>query len=124
MMSDQHNFEISFYESILKKDPKFVEVIELLGGLYTRAGRIDDGLKMDRKLVRLRPGNPVVHYNLACSLALKRRLKDAFTVLTKAVELGYRDIKWVQEDPDLENLRNHPSYQRLLDALNAKLQES
>lgn len=123
-MSDQHNFEISFYESILKKDPKYVEVIELLGGLYTRAGRIDDGLKMDRKLVRLRPGNPVVHYNLACSLALKRRLKDAFTVLTKAVELGYRDIKWVQEDPDLENLRNHPSYQRLLDDLNAKLQES
>ncbi len=124
MMSDQHKFEISFYESVLKKDPKFVEVIELLGGLYTRAGRIDDGLKMDRKLVRLRPGNPVVHYNLACSLALKRRLKDALTVLTKAVELGYRDIKWVQEDPDLENLRGHPSYQRLLDDLNAKLQES
>lgn len=123
-MSDQHNFEISFYESVLKKDPKFVEVIELLGGLYTRAGRIDDGLKMDRKLVRLRPGSPVVHYNLACSLALKRRLKDALTVLSKAVELGYRDIKWVQEDPDLENLRKHPSYQRLLDDLNAKLQES
>ncbi len=124
MMSDQHKFEISFYESILKKDPKFVEVIELLGGLYTRAGRIDDGLKMDRKLVRLRPGNPLVHYNLACSLALKRRLKDALAVLAKAVELGYRDINWVQEDPDLENLRSHPSYQRLLEDLSAKLQES
>ena len=124
MMSDQQNFEISFYESILRKDPKYVEVIELLGGLYTRAGRIDDGLKMDRKLVRLRPGNPLVHYNLACSLALKRRLKDSLTVLAKAVELGYRDINWVQEDPDLENLRSHPSYHRLLEDLSAKLQES
>ena len=122
-MSDQHKFEISFYESILKKDPKYVEVVELLAGLYTRAGRIDDGLKMDRKLVRLRPKNPVVHYNLACSLALKRRLRDSLNALSQAVELGYRDFKWIREDPDLENLRSHPFYRRLLDDLNANLQE-
>ncbi len=122
-MSDQHNFEITFYEGILKKAPKFVEVIELLGGLYTSTGRIDDGLKMDRKLVRLRPDNPVVHYNLACSLTLKRRLRDALNALTKAVELGYRDVKWMREDPDLENLRGHPAFQRLLEDLQGKMKE-
>ena len=113
-MSDQHKFEISFYESILKKEPKFAEVIELLGGLYTNAGRIEDGLKMDRKLVRLKPENPVVHYNLACSLALKRRFKEALKTLDHAVDLGYRDLKWMMEDPDLETLRNHPAFERLL----------
>ena len=45
----------------------------MLGGLYTKQGRIADGLKMDRKLVRLRPDNATAHYNLACSLALSRR---------------------------------------------------
>jgi predicted Zn-dependent protease len=113
-MSNKHRFEISFYESILKKEPKYVEVIELLGGLYTSAGRIEDGLKMDRKLVRLRPDNPVVHYNLACSLALKRRFKESLERLKLAVELGYRDLQWILEDPDLENLRTHPAFQRLL----------
>lgn len=113
-MSDKHTFEISFYESILKREPKFVEVIELLGGLYTTAGRIEDGLKMDRKLARLRPENPVVHYNLGCSLALKRRYPEALEALNHAVKLGYRDLQWMLEDPDLENLRNHPAFQRLL----------
>ena len=119
-MSDQHKFEISFYESILKKEPRFAEVIELLGGLYTNAGRIEDGLKMDRKLVRLRPDNPVVHYNLGCSLALKRRYKEALDTLNHAVDLGYRDLKWIIEDPDLENLRHHPAFQRLLDRIRSE----
>ena len=116
-MSDQHKFEISFYESILKKEPKFAEVIELLGGLYTNAGRIEDGLKMDRKLVRLKPENAVVHYNLACSLALKRRFKEALKTLNDAIDLGYRDLQWMMEDPDLSNLRNHPAFEQLLDRI-------
>ena len=120
-MSEKNNFEISFYESILKKEPKFEEVIELLGGLYTNVGRIEDGLKMDRKLVRLRPNNPVVHYNLACSLALKRRFKESLDALDHAVGLGYRDLQWMMEDPDLENLRNHPAFHRLLKKIKASL---
>ena len=47
------NFEVGFYESVLRHDPRCTEVIEILGGLYTKLGRIADGLKMDRRLVRL-----------------------------------------------------------------------
>ena len=43
-------FEISFFESILRRDPNYSEVIEILGGLYTKVGRISDGLRMDRRL--------------------------------------------------------------------------
>ncbi|MBH52916.1 MAG: hypothetical protein CMI18_01040 [Opitutaceae bacterium] len=113
-MSDDHDFEISFYESILKKEPKFVEAIEILGELYTNAGRVEDGLKMDRKMVRLKPESPVVHYNLACSLALKRRYKEALEALGHAVDIGYKDLDWMLEDPDLENLRNQPGFQHLI----------
>ena len=48
---------------------------------------------MDRKFVRLAPINPTAHYNLACSLALKKRKADAVRALPRsAVELGYRDL--------------------------------
>jgi Flp pilus assembly protein TadD len=67
---DDHAFDISFYESILRREPSYTEVVEILGGLYTKAGRVADGLKMDRKLVRLQPENATARYNLACSLAL------------------------------------------------------
>ncbi|HYD84655.1 MAG TPA: hypothetical protein VEA63_11395 [Opitutus sp.] len=110
-------FEIKFFESVLKRDARYTEVIEILGGLYTKQGRIADGLRMDRKLVRLLPANPTAHYNLACSLALVKRKSDALRSLRQAVELGYRDFDWMQQDPDLEGLKNHPEFRALLDQL-------
>jgi tetratricopeptide (TPR) repeat protein len=111
-------FETRFFESVHKRDPRFPDVVEILGGLYTKQGRIAEGLKMDRKLVRLQPDNATAHYNLACSLALIRRKAQALQALERAIELGYDDYDWMQHDPDLSGLKDHPSFQKLL----AKLQ--
>ncbi len=110
-------FEIRFFESVLRRDTGYVQVIEILGGLYTRQGRIADGLRMDRKLVRLQPDNATAHYNLACSLALSKRNTDALRALGEAVKLGYDDFDWMQQDPDLEPLKQHPLFLQLLDTL-------
>jgi tetratricopeptide (TPR) repeat protein len=110
-------FEIRFFESVLRRDPSYANVVELLGGLYTRHGRIAEGLKMDRKLVKLQPENATAHYNLACSLALSKRKSAALRELQRAVKLGYRDFDWMQQDPDLEALKNHPDFQALLQTL-------
>ncbi|MFZ1055245.1 MAG: hypothetical protein WAN79_06185 [Opitutaceae bacterium] len=103
-------FEMSFFESVLRHDPQCVEVIEILGGLYTKLGRVADGLKMDRKLVRLQPSNPTAHYNLACSLALSKRNSDALRSLRHAIGLGYRDFEWMSHDPDLQGLKRNPEF--------------
>ncbi len=113
-------FDIAFYESVHRRVPDYIDVIELLGGLYTKAGRIADGLRMDRKLVRLQPENATAHYNLACSLALSRRRLDALRSLQKAVSLGYQDHDWMQQDPDLESLKDNPEFQKLLSQLTNK----
>lgn len=112
------SFDIAFYESVLKREPGYEDVIELLGGLYTKTGRIADGLKMDRKLVKLQPDNATARYNLACSLALSKRKADALRVLAEAIELGYSDHEWMSQDPDLESLKNVAAFKALL----AKLQ--
>ena len=111
---NSQNWEIDFYERILKRNPSDVTVVELLGCLYSRKGLLAEGLKMDRRLVRLMPDNPTAHYNLACSLALKRRKADAVKELQKALQLGYSDVDWMREDPDLESLRGYPGYEQLL----------
>jgi predicted Zn-dependent protease len=110
-------FETRFFESVLRRDPNFASVVELLGGLYTRQGRVADGLRMDRKLVKLQPQNPTAHYNLACSLALSKKKNDALHELRQAVKLGYCDFDWMQQDPDLEGLKHHPEFQSLLETL-------
>jgi len=112
-----HDFEIKFFESVLRRDPAYADVIEILGGLYTKHGRVVDGLRMDRKLVRLQPTDPTAHYNLACSLALVKRTSDALRSLKRAVALGYRDFDWMQQDPDLEGLKKHPGFVELINQL-------
>ena len=69
---------------------------------------------MDRKLVRLDPGDPTAHYNLACSLSLKGRKEEAVKVLRSAISLGYKDFYWMKHDPDLKDLRNYSGFQELL----------
>lgn len=110
-------FDIAFFESVLKREPGYEDVIELLGGLYTKTGRIADGLKMDRKLVKLQPDNATARYNLACSLALSKRKADALRALLEAVKLGYTDYDWMSQDPDLDNLKNASEFKALLTQL-------
>ena len=110
-------FDIKFFESVLRRGPNYADVVEILGGLYTRQGRIADGLKMDRRLVKLQPDNATAHYNLACSLALFKRKRDALHSLRHAVALGYRDAEWIEQDPDLEALKGHPQFATLLAGL-------
>lgn len=110
-------FEIEFFEAVHRRCPSYIDVVGLLGGLYTKAGRIADGLKMDRKLVRLEPANPTAHYNLACSLALCKKRPDALRALRTAVSLGYDDLDWMEQDPDLEILKNDPEFRKLLSQL-------
>jgi len=107
-------FEVGFFEGVLRHDPQCVEVIEILGGLYTKVGRIADGLRMDRRLVRLQPANATAHYNLACSLALSKRNSDALRSLRHAVRLGYQDFEWMTHDPDLQGLRRNPEFGALV----------
>lgn len=110
-----HEFEIQFFEDLLRRDSKEISVVELLANLYTRVGRTDDGLRMDQRLIRLRPDNPIAHYNLACSLSLKNRRAEAVRSLRMAIEKGYQDWKWLMEDVDLLNLHEYPRFRELLE---------
>ena len=100
-------------EGIVKRDPRYVEALQILGDSYTRRGKYVAGLKVDEHLVQLRPDDSLVHYNLACSYTLTDQFERAVAALEKALHLGYRDFKWLSKDPDLEKLREHPLYERI-----------
>ncbi len=117
---DLLDFEISFYEKILRAYPEFVDVLIPLGEAYTRRGLHARGLEIDLRLTQLRAGDPLVWYNLACSYSLLTRLDDSLKALRRSFELGYRDVTHLQQDPDLANLRQSPQYRRFLESLAAQ----
>ena len=102
--------EIGFIEGVVRRDPAFIDALQVLGDDYTRRGRFHDGLKIDEQLSQLRPQDATVHYNLACSYSLTEQIDLAIQALEKAINLGYSDFKWLSRDPDLRNLRKHPLF--------------
>ncbi|HEX4350644.1 MAG TPA: hypothetical protein VH251_09655 [Verrucomicrobiae bacterium] len=111
--------KIEFIEGLVRRDPNYVDALQLLGDHYTQRGRITEGLKVDERLARLEPGNPLVFYNLACSYSLAGDFDQAASALEKSLQLGYRDFEWLAKDPDLKQLRANPAF----DDLKAKIRQ-
>jgi tetratricopeptide (TPR) repeat protein len=105
--------KIEFIEGLVRRDPLYVDALQILGDHYTQRGRITEGLQVDEKLAQLEPENPVVFYNLACSYALTEEFDRAVAALNRAIDLGYRDFTWLAKDPDLKNLREQPAYEEI-----------
>ena len=99
------DIEIGFLEGLIRRAPDDIDALQVLGNDYTRRGLFDEGLRIDERLVKLRPSDAMVHYNLACSYSLTNQVDLAADALLLALKLGYRDFRWLLEDPDLENLR-------------------
>ena len=81
-----------------------------------RAKEFDKAESMLRLMTRHNPKSPATHYNLACLLALREQTNDAFEQLELAVELGFRNIPHLENDPDLLNLRKDKRFSAVLKA--------
>ena len=110
----QLDFELEFFGRVLDRHPDYVDVLRVQGNNLTLKGRYAEGMQIDKRLVQLRPNDPLAHYNLACSFALLKRPEQALKTLRRAVELGYRDFRYMREDRDLDSIRHDPRFRQLL----------
>ena len=109
--NDEMDFQIRFYEDILKEKDDFIEALIAIGDLYTHRGFYEKGLEVDRKLSRLRPEDPIVLYNLACSYSLVQDGDRAFGAIKLALACGYDEFYYLEHDEDLEYLRKDQRFQ-------------
>lgn len=117
------DFEISFFEELIKSEPDFIDALIPLAENYTEKGMYKEGLCIDMRLSRLLPSDETVHYNLACSYALTKNYQTAVKILIKAISLGYDDFEHLFNDPDLECLHDLPEFINLTKKYNREKNE-
>jgi tetratricopeptide (TPR) repeat protein len=110
----QLDFELEFFAALLSRVPDFADVLSVQASNLSAKGLLREGLKVDQKLVQLRPADPTAHYNLACRYALLKQPDLALTTLRRAVELGYRDFRFMTHDRDLDSVRKDPRFKQLI----------
>jgi serine/threonine protein kinase len=100
-------------ENQLMKAPEDARARSLLASIYAEVGREDDARREMKFAVTLRPNDPTLHYNCACTYAMIGASEEAIESLRRAWDSGYRDIEWVRSDPDLVSLHGDPEFDRL-----------
>lgn len=111
----ENQMELEFLQAVARRLPDDVGILRALADLYTRTGAYADGLRADERLSRLCAEDPLVWYNLACSLALSGRTDDSLDALSRAVELGYDDYEWMKKDTDLAALHGDARFESILE---------
>jgi TolB-like protein/tetratricopeptide (TPR) repeat protein len=74
------------------------------------AGRKDEAIKEGTKALVLSPGDPVMLYNAACMYVGLGENPLAMDALRQAIEAGYTNFGWMQNDPDLVPLHGDPEF--------------
>jgi len=85
----------------------------VLAELVSKKGDVDRAVELDQRLADLLPEDPLVRYNLGCSLARAGQNREAIASLSQAILLGYDDLAHLEVDPDLDSLRDDPEFRSL-----------
>jgi TolB-like protein/Flp pilus assembly protein TadD len=105
--------EVAIYEDHLRKMPEDARARVLLAGKYASQGRLDDAKREADMATALRPDDPMVLYNVACTLCSMNDRLRAMQTLKRAWDAGYRDPHWTRNDPDLAMLHGDPEFEAL-----------
>ncbi len=77
-------------------------------------GAYDRAREWAERALAMDPEEGTVLYNVACTYAKLHDINKAIDCLDKAFRQGFGHKEWVEHDPDLASLRNHPRYKCLM----------
>ena len=81
---------------------------------HARNGQMDEALSTCQEAVKVAPFSATANYILGGIFAKRGQIEDSVTALKRAQELGFRDVTFLQRDPDLAPVRKHPEFANLI----------
>jgi TolB-like protein/Flp pilus assembly protein TadD len=101
----------------LEMNPDDARALYLVAQSHVELGEKDKGLEWGRRARALGPDDPYVLYGIVCLFTGLGESEEAAACFEQAVGAGFRNRRWIEMDPDLEPIRDHPRYQAALATL-------
>lgn len=101
-------------ETRLAIDPHDVRALRSKARCVLHVGRPDDAY--DLMVLASQQADPL-NYQTACTMACAGQTDRALDVLEESIDLGWRHRAWLERDPDLDILRDHPRFGRICAAI-------
>ncbi|WP_257311539.1 protein kinase domain-containing protein [Geothrix fuzhouensis] len=104
---------VQAFEAHLREVPEDARARGLVASYYAELGRAEEAKREAMLAMTLRPNEPLILYNAACTFCKMHQKGDALDALGKAWRVGYRDSDWAWRDPDLALLHDEPEFEKL-----------
>jgi len=102
-------------EKAIEINPTYSLAYYDLGVVLSRIkGRENDALKLFRHAIALDPDEAHSYYAISCLYALQNRKKSALNYLHKAIQRGFNDRVHLDNDHDLDTLRDDEEFQKII----------
>jgi len=111
----RHGLEV--VERHLELNPDDARALYLGGIALAQVGEQQRALEWAERALALDSEDSGVLYNVACVQALCGKRERALELLEKAIQNGFGHREWLENDSDLESLREEPRFQALLKKL-------
>ncbi|HMB59171.1 MAG TPA: tetratricopeptide repeat protein, partial [Xanthomonadales bacterium] len=82
------------------------------GGLEA-LGQLDLAKQWAEQALKLSPDDPPTRYNMACFYARMGETEKALDLLEGSI----RSRSWIENDPDMDSLRDSPRYKAIIQSL-------
>jgi TolB-like protein/Tfp pilus assembly protein PilF len=104
-------------ESHLQRRPNDVRAVYMGAGALAELGRKDEAAQWAERALAIEPDEPSVFYNVACTYSRLGEVTAAIDTLEKALQAGFVNRAWIENDSDLDPLRDNPRFQALIGQL-------
>jgi serine/threonine protein kinase/Flp pilus assembly protein TadD len=105
---------IEVIERHLDLQPDDTRALQLGAGTNARLGNVDLAKEWAARATTISPDNASIWYNAACTYALIDDADAAVDALENSIGTGLADVRWIQNDPDLNSLRDNERFKQLL----------
>ena len=116
-MTRANNKTIQIFRNHLSLYPEDERALYLGAGNLVLANKKEEALQWIEKAVVLNPDETTVLYNAACVYSLLGRVDEALNYLDRSIESGYASKEWLINDNDLDNIRDSPRFQEIVDKI-------
>jgi non-specific serine/threonine protein kinase len=111
--------EMEVLQDQLQHVPDDVRARILLAADLAMFGDAEGAAMQARIAMAMRPMDPNILYNAACTYGVLGMKADALDAFRRSVEAGYSNADWCQQDPDLKILHADPEFKKLTVRRNA-----
>ncbi|SEM71953.1 TPR repeat-containing protein [Syntrophus gentianae] len=99
----------------IEKAPDYADAYSNRGVAYMQQRKFNKALEDLKKAKELKADSPSIRYNLACLYSLKGDVDFGLDELDASLTNGFSDYESLRKDPDLNNLRKHPEFKKVLE---------